>query len=129
MFLLLTVPACSLLEKAQDKSSEKMSELIVKYCAETNENFRTQLRDEINFKMAGQATVKVECLPATGEVDNADRGINSSVSNRRGHVNVFYRLPFVQTKQAIRAIGNENIWKRYQNRIVNKVTTKQDYKA
>jgi len=89
MALMISLPACSLINKVTETSSEKISELVIQYCAETNETFRLQLREKINLKMAGQATIEVNCSPQTTEAvygtdnrNHSDRWRYSQYSNR-----------------------------------------------
>jgi len=63
------ISACTLFDKVQDRSSEKLSELIIKYCASTNEQFRTDFRKRINEKLGGKATIKVDCAVKETAID------------------------------------------------------------
>ena len=61
-FALLLIPACALVSEVQEQSVEEVSSLIENYCKQTNEQFRLRLREEINLKLNGIATIKVECI-------------------------------------------------------------------
>ena len=100
----VVLSACSLIGKVQDTSSEKIADLVVQYCAETNEYFRLQLREKINLKMAGQATIEVNCSPQTiGEVSYGNRPDIRSAESGWRHANLFHRVSFVETKRPIKA--------------------------
>lgn len=61
VFVFSALTGCAVVDKIQDQSSEKLSELIVKYCNQTDEWFREEFRKKINDKMKGLATIKIKC--------------------------------------------------------------------
>ncbi len=109
--MVFMVTACSLVDKVQDTSSEKIADLVVQYCAETNEYFRTQLREKINLKMAGQATIEVNCSPSTGVLQNGTRRNIAGSPDGRRHANLFYRLSPMATERPIKIDRNERLWR------------------
>ena len=54
------VLACASFAPALDRSADKIAEGVNKYCAETDEAFRSQLRAQVNSKTDG-ATIVVTC--------------------------------------------------------------------
>jgi len=96
--MVFMVTACSLVDKVQDTSSEKIADLVVQYCAETNEYFRTQLREKINLKMAGQATIEVNCSPQVGVLNDGNKRNDTSIvrstgSGERWHYHIYSLSP------------------------------------
>jgi hypothetical protein len=101
--MVFMVTACSLVDKVQDTSSEKIADLVVQYCAETNDYFRTQLREKINLKMAGQATIEVNCSPQVGVLNDGNKRNDPSIVRSTGsgerRYNDIYRLSPVYAEQ------------------------------
>lgn len=52
--------ACAQLNELQDRSAEKIAEAIDQYCANTDEDFRSGLREDINGKTAGHS-IAITC--------------------------------------------------------------------
>ena len=48
---------CAVLEPFQSRVVDKGVEYAEKYCEQTDENYRMQLREEFNSKFAGTATI------------------------------------------------------------------------
>lgn len=62
IFIAVTViSACTFFDNLQNQSAEKISELIIKYCDSANESFRAGLREKINQRLDGRATIKITC--------------------------------------------------------------------
>ncbi len=56
----VTAAGCTVVGSALDRSSDKIADGVDKYCAETDENFRTNLRTAVNSKTNG-ATIVITC--------------------------------------------------------------------
>ncbi len=54
------VTGCALLEPYQEEAADKVADGIDRYCKETDENFRSNFREEVNSKTNG-ATIVVTC--------------------------------------------------------------------
>ena len=107
----LAVSGCSMLNKVQDASAEKISSLIERYCQETDETFRADLRERINLKLNGQATVKVDCTQQIGENQYGGDRSTASPSNWRGHTDLLYRVSFVATERPNEATRVQSVWR------------------
>jgi hypothetical protein len=60
--LIITLSSCAFLDIVTTKTTEKISEAVVKYCEKSSEQFRTVFRNEINEQLDGKATVKIDCI-------------------------------------------------------------------
>lgn len=58
--LVFTVSGCAMLEPLENKSADKVAELVEKYCEETDASFREGYRKKINDRL-GTKSIKVEC--------------------------------------------------------------------
>ena len=62
LFAFSMLSGCAAIDKLQEQSSEKVSELIIKYCGATEERFREKFRKQINDRMIGIAEIRVTCI-------------------------------------------------------------------
>lgn len=59
--IVLSLSACSMLNPIKEKGADEISDLIVKYCKETDLTFREDLRERILGKLPAGHSIKVEC--------------------------------------------------------------------
>jgi len=61
VLLILTLSACSTLDRLQEKGSEKVAQSIIAYCLSTDAFTRSELRDQVNAKLEGTASIEINC--------------------------------------------------------------------
>lgn len=61
ILLTLALASCSTLDKMQDKGSSEIAKLILTYCLTTDTYYRQELRAQVNEKLNGAASIKIEC--------------------------------------------------------------------
>ena len=106
------MPACSVIEKVQEKSSESIAKLIKRYCSETDKSYREQFRERINLKLAGQATIEVDCNPQLGAIVNdGNRSDFRSSQDGRGHAHLFYRVSPLAAERPFKVARNSALWR------------------
>ncbi len=53
--------SCSSLQKVQEKGAGEIAKLIATYCLTTDNYYRTGLRNQVNEKLNGSATIVIDC--------------------------------------------------------------------
>lgn len=60
--VVLFIMSCSVLQKITVKSAEKISQGVLLYCAEVDEQTRLIIRQQVNQKLNNRATIEVNCI-------------------------------------------------------------------
>lgn len=60
LVFVVSFTGCTVLDSISDESAEKVAQGVQKYCANTDEDFRSKFREKVNTK-ASPHSVKVEC--------------------------------------------------------------------
>ena len=112
MFLVLitfvVMSACAAIDNVQEQSTQRLSELIIEYCKQTNEQFRADFREKINRGLDGQATIKVDCT--LNEANNGETSLSKRLALNRP-VEGFNPLQTKIDKSAV--VQNQNFDRMY----------------